>query len=355
MEMTSVTNPGIGAYRIEPLSGPENYVNWSVLMKVILTDMKLWGHTSGVIPRPVTTTPPATRTVASAPATTEGETVSPPQATAAATVTADGSDEATEQWDRKDQQALGAIQLRLRPSMLHHVIWSTTSKEAWDTLKENFNNASVWNATVLRRQFNRFTFKEGQPMEEQLRDLRKIYDQLRMMGDVIPDKQFASHIIQALPGSWDNFASSFLATIGEEIKSVEVISRIRLEEARRNGTEDQGSGNAALITTRNRSRFRAGIRCHKCGKEGHFAWECRSERQRPTGGQQSGGRNSRRGNRGGGRGGGTRAEVVYEFVTRENSFRVEGNSWLADTGSQSHIVRNRNLFVTYHETPGRRS
>ena len=46
-------------------------------------------------------------------------------------------------WDTKDQLAFSVIALRIKPSEQEHVYDCTTSKKAWDTLKEVYSGTGM--------------------------------------------------------------------------------------------------------------------------------------------------------------------------------------------------------------------
>src|ERR1700720_944560 len=93
------TSTHTNVYRIEPLTGAENYAVWKIKMMDILTGQDLWEYIDG------TTTLP--------------------------------TDEAQQPaWRKKDRMALSMIRLRVADKMLVYVASSTSAKEAWDTLKD---------------------------------------------------------------------------------------------------------------------------------------------------------------------------------------------------------------------------
>lgn len=95
-----------------------------------------------------------------------------------------------------------------------------------------------------------------------------------------------------------------------------------------------------------KSKFRKGVFCHNCSKEGHIKPECCSK---PS---QSGSGAPSKDN--------TCAHVTedssdsgYAFVTLDDEITAllaKGETWLADTACQRHIVRDRSLFISYTPT-----
>ena len=106
MADNAVTSTSTNVYRIEPLTGAENYAVWKIKMIDILTGQDLWEYVNG------TTTLP--------------------------------SDLASQSgWRKKDRLALSTIKLRVANKMLVYVASSTSAKEAWDMLKSLFSNKLI--------------------------------------------------------------------------------------------------------------------------------------------------------------------------------------------------------------------
>ena len=93
-ESSSHTN----VYRIEPLTGAENYAVWKIKMMDILTGQDLWEYVEGTITQPSDTAGKAA-------------------------------------WKKKDRMALSTIRLRVADKMLVYVASSTTAREAWEALR----------------------------------------------------------------------------------------------------------------------------------------------------------------------------------------------------------------------------
>ena len=97
MADNAVTLTSMNVYRIEPLTGAENYAMWKIKMIDILTGQDLWEYVDG------TTTLPSNLAAQSG-------------------------------WCKKDRLALSTIRLRVADKMLVYVASSTLAKEVWDTL-----------------------------------------------------------------------------------------------------------------------------------------------------------------------------------------------------------------------------
>lgn len=328
----STTGESTGTYRIEALKGSENYTTWRVQMSDILTDMGLWEYVTGETPMP------ADKALAA-------------------------------DWSKKDRKALTCIRLRVSNSMMAHVISASTSKEAFDALSNVFNNEGAVSLIVLRRKFLRYTIPEGADLEEEIRKIKGLWQEINLIQKPkITDNELASVILTALPSSWDPLIAS--VSLDATLTSASIIGRILQEDGRR---KERTSTETALYA-KSRSTFRAGVFCHGCGKEGHIRPECDDEDDQRNGnhkrsGQGSRGRSRGRGGRSSGRGRG-KGRKDYAHVAKDNdddeasepeeyAFHAENTStlatestWLGDTGTSSHIVADRTLFINFTPVTG---
>lgn len=237
--------------------------------------------------------------------------------------------------------------------MMTYVLSSTTSKGAYDALANVFNVQGALAKVLARRKFLRYEIEEGANMEEEVRTIRQLKEELTLLGTVIPDDEFSLTLLTALPPSWDPFISSIGAVPG----STDLIGRVIQEDGRR---KDRSSTTTSLYVQGgnkkksypNKSKFKKGVFCHHCGKEGHLKPDCRSLKREESSAHKSSQKTS------------NAAHVVEDgaavedevaFVVEDEAtmaLLVKGDVWLGDNCTQSHIVRDRSLFVDYSDTPG---
>lgn len=228
------TYEGSGSYRIDPLRGADNYITWRVQISDILTDMGLLEYVNGEKPK--------------------------------------SADKAMQpDWIKKDRKALTVIRLRVSNDMMAHIVSVETSKDAFDSLSTVFNNEGAVALIVLRRRFFRYQIADGANLEEEVRKIKCLWQEINLIQKSrISDNELASVILTALPSSWDPLISSI--TLDDKLSSANITGRILQEEGRR---KDRATSDTALYAARPpKRRFRKGIFCHNCGREGHIRPEC---------------------------------------------------------------------------------
>lgn len=241
--MSTTDNSTSGSYRIEPLRGAENWLSFQVQIQDVLTDTGYIDHIDGSNKRP-------------------------------------NDKSAQADWDKADRKALTIIRLRVSPSIITYIMSAKTSKEAWDTLKGVYSSQGALAKILARRKFLRYEIEEGSNMEEEIRNIRGLKEELALLGTIVEDEEFSLTILTALPSTWDSFISSIGTVVPA---SSELVGRILQEDARRKDRSPE----TALVANFKKLKFRKGVFCHNCGREGHIKPECRSKPAQNAGASQA--------------------------------------------------------------------
>ena len=149
------------AYRIQYLTGEENYDIWAIRMKDILTDQELWDYVDGTEKKP---DDPALAKV----------------------------------WTKKDNQALTQIRLRVMEVPLVWIRDANTSKDAWQALATNYQPKGALAKTLLRRKLFWARCQEGADIEEHIRKLTQTRQQLASLGSKLDEDDFSAIIMTSL-------------------------------------------------------------------------------------------------------------------------------------------------------------
>lgn len=321
------TSPARGTHRFSILKADgKNFITWAIHMEDYLYDSDLWEYVNGDIKE---LKPKDEKDL-------------------------DGQNELAA-WRQKDRKALNAIRYRLGESVLMSIRTLRTSKAAWDKISSLFQKKGRTHVLSIKKKITHFKISEDDDIEEKVRTFQNLHEDLVALGKEYDDEFLIDCLLMALPDSWESWIDTLADDDSPDFSKVvtQLLSRAARRKARQSTEEDQSPIDETALYAKGKdvkkSKFRKGITCYNCDKEGHIASECRGPKKE---GHQSGGKSSRahhaRDNDE------SDDEDTFEFNVRdsEQAFVARGEQWLADSATQSHIVRDRSLFTTYYESDG---
>ena len=194
---------------------------------------------------------------------------------------------------------------------------------------------------------------EGFDLVEHISKLRRLQEELHLMGSMVADEDFAMILISSLPESWDLYTSAYLGTKvdGTAITSHELVA-ILLKEDHRRCEQSEDPRDVAMhgkAPMRGKQGQITDKECYICHKKGHLAKDCWSK----GGGKEGQGPKRRQGKGGGGNRNQTNqasdtvndalADVAY--MTKSHTF--SRYDWILDSRTTSHICNLCDAFTNY--------
>ncbi|KAF7377116.1 hypothetical protein MSAN_00130600 [Mycena sanguinolenta] len=185
-----------------------------------------------------------------------------------------------ERWEELDSKAQTQIELTLSDSQMVHTAGAKTAAEMWSQLKQVKERSGKLGILSLRRRLYRTIADDATDIATHVTELRRIQEELAILGSLVSDEDILMLIISSLPESWDNFASAYLGASSNAptITAHEFISLV-LEEHRRR-LEKNGDGNSAMYGRAKQGDRRGEkkrVECYNCRKKGHIASDCWSK------------------------------------------------------------------------------
>ena len=251
---------------------------------------------------------------------------------------------------RRDR-ALAAIVLSVDPSLLYLLGDPTDPAAVWDKLSSQFQRKTWANRLALRRRLHSLKLKEGQSVQEHVKNMTEIFNELAIIGDNISDEDRVVYLLASLPESFDVLVTALEANA--TVPEMETVMERLLHEERKLKEKDPSitTESEGAMTLKHR---RKGSRCHYCYKFGHIQRNCREKEKKQKSELEKHHHRS------------TRTEqkvnsaetrklqsssedevgLVHQHVfSADGVNEYTGTQWIIDSGATSHICSDRGLFV----------
>jgi hypothetical protein len=184
-ETTTYTS---GSYRMEMLRG-NNWMPWKRRMLAVLRDQQLDMYIESDAKPPTPQVPALTK----------------PEEIAAEL-------KEINQWHKGDAKARTRIELAIGDEEMVHIIGATTASEMWKQLTLVKESRGRLGILTTCRALYRTIAKEGFELVEHVSKLRKLQEELHLMGSIVANEDFAMILVSSLPESWDIYTSAYLGT-----------------------------------------------------------------------------------------------------------------------------------------------
>ena len=167
-------------FRIQKLTG-ENYYNWKFDIKMLLMGKDIWDIVTG-------------------------DEVLDENAT----------NRETKSFKKRDNSALSTICLSISQDLKIYVRSAKTSKEAWDSLANHFEEKTLSKKIMYRRQLYALRKENDETtMTEHINKLKTISEHLEALDDAVLEKDLVMILISSLPEDYNNLITT-LETLPEE-------------------------------------------------------------------------------------------------------------------------------------------
>ncbi|KAF8647520.1 hypothetical protein AX14_008973 [Amanita brunnescens Koide BX004] len=134
---------------------------------------------------------------------------------------------------KKDATARTQIELAVGDSEMIHFLGTTTTKAMLDqlrTIKETWGRLGILLACWMLFRYS--ADETAFDMASHIMKLRRMQEELHLMGSVVPDDNFAMILLTLLSEAWDNYTSGYLGSQGNTpmVNSSELITVLLNED-----------------------------------------------------------------------------------------------------------------------------
>ena len=272
--MTSFTTKlGDDFLRVPKLSSDgRNWVIYRDRLQLSVQARGLDGHLDGTITRP---TDPPTRNQPFESLTEDEQKV----------ITTYKSD--LREWIQKEAIVSQQIASTIPDSLYLKFKGKDTVKEAWDSLKSDFEKRSRMFMIDLRRRLQDERCEDNGNIRTHFDTLRTMREDLAALGDDLSDEDFGAMVIGSLPRSYDSYLSAITATLSvlgtklnPDALMLSIIDEFDRRTVKSRQAKDKGkdaafyAGNGSRKTWKGGKGSKRDVECFNCHKKGHVKADC---------------------------------------------------------------------------------
>jgi hypothetical protein len=174
-------------------------------------------------------------------------------------------------------KAKGLIGMYVQRQHLGAILAAANAKVAWDQLKDVYHSKSAPRQLQLRCELNSLKQEQGEPVAKYVGRAQDLARDLAEIGSVVADEDLAMILVAGLNQSSEPLVT--VLAIGNHIKSIDsVFPQLQTHEQMMTvskGLAESSESRGAVVYAAKGGDGKNGA-CNKCGKQGHYAKECRS-------------------------------------------------------------------------------
>ena len=296
---------------ITPLD-EKNYATWKIQVKMALIREDLWNIVNGTAAEPT-------------------------EATALARYIS-----------RKDK-ALALIVLSIQPRLLYLIGDPQDPINVWKSLQDIFQKKSWSNKFRLKKQLYGMRLNNGDKLQEHLKKMMEIFDELSVIGDPQSDEDRVICLLSSLPDKFSTLVTALEAN--EKVPSWEtVVDRLMHEDGKSDSNVSKNDN--ALISksnkfnsTSNNRNWMNNVKCYACGRSGHIKKYCNRLKNKDVD------KNSHHGYHNHANTAAQREEEDIAIYARNYSAveteQLNKNLWIFDSGCTQHVCNDRSMFINF--------
>ena len=224
-----------------PLNG-SNYATWKIHCKMSLMKDGLWNIANG-------------------------------------TEVAPEDNDARRKFQIRSDRALALIVLSVEPSLLYLLGDPQDPAIVWKNLADQFQKKTWANKLALRRKLYALKLKENGNVQQHIKSMMEIFEELNIIGDPIEEEDRVVHLLASLPEPFDMLVTALESN--SEVPKLETVTERLLHEERKLKEKihdnDDCYPKALMVNKKYGQKVFAnqtGPKCYHCGKIGHIKRNC---------------------------------------------------------------------------------
>ena len=138
----------------------------------------------------------------------------------------------------------------------------------WKKLSDQFQKKTWANKLGLRRRLYSLKLKEGDAVQEHIRQMMEIFEELAIICDPVNEEDRVVHLLASLPESYNMLVTALEANA--DVPQMAVVTERLLHEEKKQKDREDSDRTQKVLTVRSKND----IKCYYCKKAGHIMRDC---------------------------------------------------------------------------------
>lgn len=188
---------------IKPKLGRDNWVSWKRELLAMARDRGLYSTILGtdILPSPTNQTVIMTNNIPHVGITPLSQLV--------------------DEWNDRNNVAYNQILLCITPKLQTTIDDTNVASEAWNVLTGKFESTDPSKISIVRTKYENYHMTEGQSVITYIPIMKEFRNQLKRMGEIVPDSTHAATLLRNVPESWRLIAQMIPEEIEERLEAHE--------------------------------------------------------------------------------------------------------------------------------------
>ena len=162
--------------------------------------------------------------------------------------------------------------LSVDPSLLYLIGDPEDPVAVWKKLSDQFQKKMLANKLVLRRRLHSLRLKEGDLVQEHVKAMTEIFNELAVIGEEISEEDRVVYLLASLPKSFNALVTALEANA--EVPRMEIVTERLLNEERKQRDHETSVSSEGALAAKRHTKWRSPIKCYRCHKSGPVQRNC---------------------------------------------------------------------------------
>uniref|UniRef100_A0A1Y1MYL6 Retrovirus-related Pol polyprotein from transposon TNT 1-94 n=1 Tax=Photinus pyralis TaxID=7054 RepID=A0A1Y1MYL6_PHOPY len=251
-----------------------------------------------------------------------------------------------ERWNKKDAIAMFTLTSAMELGQITLVENCASAKEILNKMDSIYQQNTETNKMIHQERFHNYKMDLNDSVALHISKVENLAKQVRNSGDVVSDTAVMTKVLSTLPPKFKNVRQAWLSVSDDKQNLQNLTARLLDEEASLKSEEvDEQAFVTQVKNVPTSKKRRPPVTCYNCRGRGHFARNCRNNRQQ----ERSNTRMMQPDRTEGNISAFTTAKEEPSTSTTNGLIVSKDEVWIMDSGASAHMTYRKDYFSSFED------